>query len=142
MLEYADIVAEKARKRELLAAMEDGVKALKDGEPEDAVRSGLYAALTASAERTASELLAPKEQVDSFFAYRERIDEGSTPYVCTGIRSLDKLLGGGMVQDGLYILAGRPGMGKTALASPLRRLWRPPAAGWIISPWRCPRSRS
>lgn len=115
VLEYADIMAEKARKRELLAAMEDGVKALKDGEPEDAVRSGLYAALTASAERTASELLAPKEQVDSFFAYRERIDEGSIPYVHTGIRSLDKLLGGGMVQDGLYILAGRPGMGKTAL---------------------------
>lgn len=115
VMEYADIVAEKARKRELKAAMEDGIKALNDGDPEDAVRSRLDTAITASAERTSSELLAPKEQVDSFFAYRERIDDGNTPYVRTGIRSLDKLLGGGMVQDGLYILAGRPGMGKTAL---------------------------
>ncbi len=115
VMEYADIVAEKARKRELKAALLDGAKALDDGDPEDAVRSRLDAAITASAERTASELLAPKEQVDSFFAYRERIDDGNTPYVRTGIRSLDKLLGGGMVQDGLYILAGRPGMGKTAL---------------------------
>lgn len=115
VLEYADIMAEKARKRELKAALLDGAKALDDGEPEETVRSSLDAAITASAERTASELLAPKEQVDSFFAYRERIDEGSIPYVHTGIRSLDKLLGGGMVQDGLYILAGRPGMGKTAL---------------------------
>lgn len=115
VLEYADIMAEKARKRELKAALLDGAKALDDGEPEDAVRSMVDTAITASAERTASELLAPKEQVDSFFAYRERIDDGSTPYVRTGIRSLDKLLGGGMVQDGLYILAGRPGMGKTAL---------------------------
>lgn len=115
VLEYADIMAEKARKRELKAALLDGAKALDDGEPEETVRSSLDAAITASAERTASELLAPKEQVDSFFAYRERIDEGIIPYVHTGIRSLDKLLGGGMVQDGLYILAGRPGMGKTAL---------------------------
>lgn len=115
VLEYADIVAEKARKRELKAALLDGAKALDDGEPEETVRSSLDAAITASAERTASELLAPKEQVDSFFAYRELIDDGSIPYVRTGIRSLDKLLGGGMVQDGLYILAGRPGMGKTAL---------------------------
>ena len=92
VLEYADIVAEKARKRELKAALLDGAKALDDGEPEETVRSSLDAAITVSAERTASELLAPKEQVDSFFAYRELIDDGSIPYVRTGIRSLDKLL--------------------------------------------------
>lgn len=115
VMEYADIVAERARKRELNAAMEECIKSLKEDEPIDKLLSSLDASITATAERTASEMLAPKEQVDSFFAYRERIDDGSTPYVRTGIRSLDKLLGGGMVQDGLYILAGRPGMGKTAL---------------------------
>lgn len=115
VMEYADIVAERARKRDLNAAMEECIKSLKEDEPIDKLLSSLDASITATAERTASEMLAPKEQVDSFFAYRERIDDGSTPYVRTGIRSLDKLLGGGMVQDGLYILAGRPGMGKTAL---------------------------
>ncbi|MDY3690660.1 MAG: DnaB-like helicase C-terminal domain-containing protein [Dysosmobacter sp.] len=115
VMEYADIVAERARKRELNAALEECIKALKEDEPIDKLLSSLDASVTATAERTASEMLAPKEQVDSFFSYRERIDDGSTPYVRTGIRPLDKLLGGGMVQDGLYILAGRPGMGKTAL---------------------------
>ena len=113
--EYAEIVAGTARRRELKTALEDGLAALADQEPEDTVLAQLDAALAASAQRTESELLAPKEQVDSFLSYRERIDEGTTPYVRTGIKALDKLLGGGMVQGGLYILAGRPGMGKSAL---------------------------
>lgn len=112
---YADIVARTARRRELKTALEDSLTALNEQEPEDTVLTQLDAALAASAQRTESELLAPKEQVDSFLTYRERIDEGKTPYVRTGIKALDKLLGGGMVQGGLYILAGRPGMGKSAL---------------------------
>ena len=112
---YADIVARTARRRELKTALEDSLTALNEQEPEDTVLTQLDAALAASAQRTESELLAPKEQVDSFLTYRERIDEGTTPYVRTGIKALDKLLGGGMVQGGLYILAGRPGMGKSAL---------------------------
>lgn len=112
---YADIVARTARRRELKTALEDSLTALNEQEPEDTVLTQLDAALAASAQRTESEMLAPKEQVDSFLTYRERIDEGTTPYVRTGIKALDKLLGGGMVQGGLYILAGRPGMGKSAL---------------------------
>lgn len=113
--EYAEIVARTARRRELKTALEDSLTALNEQEPEDTVLTQLDAALAASAQRTESELLAPKEQVDSFLTYRERIDEGTTPYIRTGIKALDKLLGGGMVQGGLYILAGRPGMGKSAL---------------------------
>lgn len=86
VMEYADIVAERARKRELNAALEECIKALKEDEPIDKLLSSLDASVTATAERTASEMLAPKEQVDSFFSYRERIDDGSTPYVRTGIR--------------------------------------------------------
>lgn len=112
---YAEIVAQRARRRALKTALEEGAAALEAEEPEDEIISRLDASLTATTERTASELLAPKEQIDGFFAYRERIDEGQMPYVRTGIKELDKLLGGGMVQGGLYILAGRPGMGKSAL---------------------------
>lgn len=112
---YAEIVAQRARRRALKTALEEGVAALENEEPESEVLTRLDASLTAASERTASELLAPKEQLDGFFAYRERIDEGRTPYVRTGIKQLDRLLGGGMVQGGLYILAGRPGMGKSAL---------------------------
>ena len=35
VMEYAGIVASKARRRELKAALQDGIKALEDGEPED-----------------------------------------------------------------------------------------------------------
>ena len=94
--EYAEIVARTARRRELKTALEDSLTALNEQEPEDTVLTQLDAALAASAQRTESELLAPKEQVDSFLTYRERIDEGTTPYVRTGIKALDKLLGGGM----------------------------------------------
>lgn len=113
--EYAEIVAQRARRRALKAALETGAAALDNEDPEEEIISRLDASLTAVTERTASELIAPKEQIDGFFDYRAKIDEGLTPYVRTGIKELDRLLGGGMVQGGLYILAGRPGMGKSAL---------------------------
>ena len=54
-------------------------------------------------------------------AYLDRIsdiDEGEIPgdVVPTGFPSLDGVLSGGMHQGHLIVLAGRPGMGKTALA--------------------------
>ena len=98
---YADIVARAARRRELKTALEDGLAALADQAPEDEVLTQLDAAMTASSQRLESELLAPKEQVDGFLDYRAQIDEGSTPYVRTGIKALDKLLGGGMVSQQL-----------------------------------------
>ena len=62
------------------------------------------------------DLISPKEQMDQFYRYRERLDSGDKPYVATGFKSLDRRLGGGFLNSGLYFLAGRPGMGKTALA--------------------------
>ena len=38
------------------------------------------------------------------------------PYVKSGYPALDKVLGGGFQQNGLYILAARPGKGKTTFA--------------------------
>lgn len=48
--------------------------------------------------------------------HRVDLDEGKKrSYIPTGINALDNALGGGMVQSGLYILAARPGCGKTAM---------------------------
>lgn len=140
--EYAEIVAGTARRRELKTALEDGLAALADQAPEDEVLTQLDAAMTASSQRLESELLAPKEQVDGFLDYRAKIDEGNIPYVRTGIKALDKLLGGGMVQDGLYILAAAPVWARAPWASALRSMWPRRWARWIISPWRCPGSKS
>lgn len=48
-----------------------------------------------------------------FYAFR---DSGNAVSVPTGFHGLDKLFGGGMLNSGLYILAARPGCGKTTLA--------------------------
>lgn len=43
-------------------------------------------------------------------------ENGKRNTVSTGYSGLDSILGGGLVNGGLYILAARPGMGKTTLA--------------------------
>lgn len=51
--------------------------------------------------------------IDGFF---QQLKEQPIPPVATGITALDNLLGGGMINGGLYILAANTGCGKTALA--------------------------
>lgn len=60
-------------------------------------------------------VVSSEEMVNEYLDRLDRLAEGATPVVQTGIEALDKLLGGGMVEEGLYILAARPGVGKTTL---------------------------
>lgn len=63
------------------------------------------------------ELLDPEGAILAFYEHRERVyQEGDAAYVRTGYQDLDKQLGGGMLNSGMYVLAARPGMGKTTLA--------------------------
>lgn len=55
------------------------------------------------------------DALSGFLAYRESLESGQTATVSTGYLSFDKLLGGGLLRQGLYILAARPGCGKTTL---------------------------
>ena len=41
---------------------------------------------------------------------------GKKQFLPTGYRAIDDVLGGGFIREGLYILAARPGVGKTMLA--------------------------
>ena len=62
-------------------------------------------------------LVSPNEGLLAYYRQREAIEAGDAKgYVCTGYMALDELLGGGMLNSGLYLLAARPGMGKTTLA--------------------------
>ena len=60
--------------------------------------------------------------VDSYTAANEliesilRSESGYNAFIPTGFKEIDSILGGGMIRDGLYILAARPGCGKTAFA--------------------------
>ena len=55
------------------------------------------------------------DTLSAFLDYRAQLESGQTITVSTGYLGLDKLLGGGMLAQGLYVLAARPGCGKTTL---------------------------
>ena len=62
-------------------------------------------------------LVSPNEGLLAYYRQRDAVEDGDAKgYVCTGYTALDELLGGGMLNSGLYLLAARPGMGKTTLA--------------------------
>ena len=70
-----------------------------------------------AAQGSAGKLVSPTDGMLAFYRQREAVDAGDAKgYVCTGYMALDELLGGGMLNSGLYLLAARPGMGKTTLA--------------------------
>lgn len=61
-------------------------------------------------------VITPEEQALHFLEWREKVETGEVvPAVSSGYQKLDQVLGGGFVRGGLYILAARPGMGKTTL---------------------------
>ena len=61
-------------------------------------------------------LLSSADAAAAFLDYREGVESGyGGAVVSTGIPKLDSLLGAGMVREGLYILAARPGVGKTTV---------------------------
>lgn len=55
---------------------------------------------------------AAKELLDAM----EKASEGRSAFVRTGFREIDRILGSGLIREGLYILAARPGCGKTTFA--------------------------
>jgi len=66
---------------------------------------------------TKADLVDSMEAMQDFYAYREKFDNNpESMFVKTGFENMDNVLGGGMVNQGLYILAARPGVGKTTLA--------------------------
>jgi len=116
VLEYADIVLDRSKRRHLRQALQEGLEQLENNEPEENILPCLEKAVNEHMERASGDLLTPAQQVESFCRRRELIDSGQTPYVRTGFPQLDKQLGGGMQNSGMYIMAARPGMGKTTLA--------------------------
>lgn len=68
------------------------------------------------AQDTARELATSGDAILDFYRHREQVDGGGGGFVPTGFRSLDRMLGGGLLNGGLYVLAARPGMGKTTFA--------------------------
>ena len=113
---YARQVHEEAVRRRLASV---GETLLEDAQDPQKTTAGVIAATMQALENadTAPQtaMLSTSDALSGFLDYRERLDAGQAVTVSTGYPGLDKLLGGGMLHQGLYILAAHPGCGKTTL---------------------------
>jgi replicative DNA helicase len=98
-----------------------------------------HALFSISEKRTNRDLKPVKEIAGDYLERIELLRERGDEFIGipTGFTELDRMLSG-LNKSDLIIIAARPGMGKTALASP----WpsTPPGAttsGWPCSTWRC-----
>ena len=115
---YIQIVRENALRNGLMGVSETIRAGVVSREtPQDILAQGAQMLTDLMTQGNAGRLSSPAEQLAAFYRQRDAIDSGDAKgYVCTGYMALDKLLGGGMINSGLYLLAARPGMGKTTLA--------------------------
>ena len=114
--EYARAVLEGYRRRQL---REIGEKLEEDAFAHDTnadqilteVRSALDGLATTN---TGNIVKTPADSLQDFLLFRYEVNEGKRQSVKVGFPSLDGILGG-FAQGGLYIVAARPGVGKSAL---------------------------
>ena len=121
--EYGHLIHDLFLKRELIALGEDVVNSAYGGEVDESATTQIE-----NAEQGLYDLATAGEYEGGFQAFKDSViaaidiatvahnREGGLAGVGTGFRDLDSLLGGLHSSD-LLILAGRPGMGKTALAT-------------------------
>lgn len=111
-------IAKKGAVRRALDALCDGAKEQAAREdPESVLVELVRKAEDLQHHGTTDDLIRPVEAMLAFFDHRDAVDRGENRgFVPTGYRDLDWALGGGLLASGFYILAARPGMGKTTLA--------------------------
>jgi len=116
--EYAKIVREASLSRgatAISAYIADEIA--KHAKPQEVLLEAAHRLEQLQKEGVEDVLLEPDGAVLAFYDHRERIyQDGDSAYVRTGYQDLDRQLGGGMLNSGMYVLAARPGMGKTTLA--------------------------
>lgn len=110
---YAELLHEDARKRKLLdLATKIQESVVGQDEAADIIADATTRLREIEVGGTTSEVATPDEAAKAFFEHRRLVESGKGA-VPTGFEPLDGILGGGMLRSGLYVLAARPGMGKT-----------------------------
>ncbi len=114
---YAKITRRHSLRRALDKLCDGAKQAAASGEPGEVLAGLARDAAELQREGVTDDLIRPDEALMAFYNHRDAVDQGkSKGCVSTGYRDIDLILGGGMLSSGMYILAARPGMGKTTLA--------------------------
>lgn len=115
-MEYAQIVLIASKRRALLLSLRDAQDKLMAGEELTDVLAFASGRMEAIQSRETARLASPAQQLSAFWDRRQRMEDGKQPCIPSGFKPLDKILSGGFQRTGFYVLAARPGMGKTTLA--------------------------
>lgn len=117
--DYATELAGIANERRIVDAMHEAMEQIKERKPLSEVKSGLELALVELEEQGKANSISLNMAFTNAIARMQKAYEGGAPTgIQTGLTLLDERLGGLFAPD-LLILAGRPSMGKTALATSL-----------------------
>lgn len=115
-----ELYAQEARKASMWRSLKGIAEALSNADttadPRDALGDIVRECERIESMDTAKELVTSGEALSDFYNHRAIVDIGGAGCVRTDYRQIDALLGGGLLNSGLYIIAARPGMGKTTFA--------------------------
>lgn len=114
---YCDLLARQSMGFRLRELANQTIEKLDEGNPAVEVCGWLKDETDKTAGRESNaELLTGEAAINQFLAYRDDVTKGKVkPPLRMGIPDIDNILGG-FVPQGLYILAARPGVGKSTIA--------------------------
>ena len=110
--EYISIIQDRSRRRKLADLSQSISAALDAGEPTEAVLSSLSQAAVTIAPKNDRHIISISDAASELVDY---IQSPDVPGLMTGFKGLDNRMGG-LRPGELILLAGRPAMGKTAMA--------------------------
>lgn len=117
VIAYCTILSNEYLRQEMMRRMSSWVADLSSGSDPREIALSVSEQTKALAEGTAQRGVSIRESVTDLLLHIQDIQEGQTvPTVKSGYKDLDRILGGGFQRNGLYILAARPGKGKTTMA--------------------------
>jgi len=116
---YAEIVADKSLQRRLIAAAGAAPEIIAEAESADEALDRMQSKLAALRRVQQRGVSRPLHQLmaERLSAWQSLASGDSVPGIPTGLASIDQALGGGLKRGRVVVLAARPSVGKTSLAT-------------------------